>query len=1114
MSLLDTKTYKRPDAEVLPLITHATAKAKDGVRRISHQRCCARRAGHRPLSRAADRRVCHTQHGDTPLHYAAKYSSSVAVVQALLAAYPEAAKATDKVRHPRPFVQRSCGLSPTAARLVAQPPPCSPCVPHTGRVHAPPPRRYAQLIGVGGAGAARGVPGCRQGDGQGTPPPALCAARMRPLPHPPPALSLNRPPARRVCHVQLGRTPLHVAAQFNSSEAVVQALLAAYPDAVKATNNDGNTPLHVAARYSSSVAVVQALLAAYPEAARAKDKIGNMPLHAAAWYSSSVSVVQALLAAYPEAAKAMNYNGSTPLHVAARNSSSEAVVQALLAAYPEAAMATNNDGLTPLHAAARNSSSVSVVQALLVAYREAVKATDKDGETPADYAAKYNENAAVKAFFASGEAFFASLLDNDTYKRPDAEVLPLITPAMARANNALGKTPLHRAAKYSSSEAVVQVLLAAYPEAVKATDKLGRMPLHVAARYSSSVSVVQALLEAYPDAVKATDKDGIFVGNKPAEKAKLNENAAVKAFFASGEADKAAAAALAKLAQPKPAVTPAPLTVLPVPPPAPPPPPVPPPNAVGRGPVLIEQHVRANPEMYVGRTAVVDFFRQYLSDAAAERAADKALSTAKDHLSMWKDMILEYCPPSRTAPDRHGKKVLAIGPGLGFLANPQQIASVERAGFDVRRLSCASPADKGFVMATAIRDVLDAITSFKPGVILCASKGGAYMVELWKRMEAGEVPKDIGCLMINAHPEATKLPEGVKVVLVQGSEEDVWPKPRFSTDKKRDESGVVVMPDYSKGEKPDSLEALIRTGSPMLCLLYYTVTQEGHRERKGDSHNPASLLKYNCLPRLIDSLLSPYPPFAFVESHACFTSEARCNHEKFLGFEPRSLRRFWASEGQKGCDEQKRFRVLQNSDEYKAVVGIFQGEPNVERFYSPDYKIGERVKVAYIERIENGNMQESMDTLYGNVKDSFERLKVSFQGGVHTRWLFHGTGSAEVVTKIVEDPTGVGFSPLATERHLWGKGTYFARDAAYCKDIKVCDKCLDEEGHMMIIMCLVVVGVPCLGQETVATTELIHPQMRPVKLRYTSMVDDLSNPEIYVVQAGQDIYPAYVIHFS
>ncbi len=38
-----------------------------------------------------------------PLHYAARDSSSVAVVQALLAAYPEAAMATDKVRRPSPL---------------------------------------------------------------------------------------------------------------------------------------------------------------------------------------------------------------------------------------------------------------------------------------------------------------------------------------------------------------------------------------------------------------------------------------------------------------------------------------------------------------------------------------------------------------------------------------------------------------------------------------------------------------------------------------------------------------------------------------------------------------------------------------------------------------------------------------------------------------------------------------------------------------------------------------------------------------------------------------------------------------------------------------------------
>ena len=42
------------------------------------------------------------------------------------------------------------------------------------------------------------------------------------------------------------------------------------------------------------------------------------------------------------------------------------------------------------------------------------------------------------------------------------------------------------------------------------------------------------------------------------------------------------------------------------------------------------------------------------------------------------------------------------------------------------------------------------------------------------------------------------------------------------------------------------------------------------------------------------------------------------------------------------------------------------------------------------------------------------------EGGVHTRWLFHGAGDADVVEAIVDNPTN-GFQPLATERALWGQ---------------------------------------------------------------------------------------------
>ena len=40
------------------------------------------------------------------------------------------------------------------------------------------------------------------------------------------------------------------------------------------------------------------------------------------------------------------------------------------------------------------------------------------------------------------------------------------------------------------------------------------------------------------------------------------------------------------------------------------------------------------------------------------------------------------------------------------------------------------------------------------------------------------MPKTIACLMINAHPQTTRLPQGVKVVLVQGSDEEIWPRER------------------------------------------------------------------------------------------------------------------------------------------------------------------------------------------------------------------------------------------------------------------------------------------------------------------------------------------------
>ena len=92
-------------------------------------------------------------------------------------------------------------------------------------------------------------------------------------------------------HSQDGRLPLHYAAAKQASEAVVVALLAAHPGAVKEQNRvrqpcPTHLPRHALARIS------------LPRA-----QIGRLPLHEAAATRASEAVVRVLLAAHPGASK-------------------------------------------------------------------------------------------------------------------------------------------------------------------------------------------------------------------------------------------------------------------------------------------------------------------------------------------------------------------------------------------------------------------------------------------------------------------------------------------------------------------------------------------------------------------------------------------------------------------------------------------------------------------------------------------------------------------------------------------------------------------------------------------------------------------------------------------
>ena len=71
---------------------------------------------------------------------------------------------------------------------------------------------------------------------------------------------------------------------------------------------------------------------------------------------------------------------------------------------------------------------------------------------------------------------------------------------------------------------------------------------------------------------------------------------------------------------------------------------------------------------------------------------------------------------------------------------------------------------------------------------------------------------------------------------------------------------------------------------------------------------------------------------------------------------------------------------------------------------------------------------------------------------------------------------------------------------------------MDDRGHKMMLLCLVTVGIPCVGEEGMKLAPKIHDDLHPPS-RYFSYTDSASNPEIHVVK-GDDVYPAYIIHYS
>ncbi|GHP07136.1 hypothetical protein PPROV_000587900 [Pycnococcus provasolii] len=170
---------------------------------------------------------------------------------------------------------------------------------------------------------------------------------------------LNAYPGGAQIKNQAGYLPLHEAVcDLDVSVDVVSALLSAYPGGAQVTRKGGTLALHDAVRFADHD-VISALLGAYPDGVRVKDNDGRLPLHTVLdnefVHDDRVSVV---LSAYPGGAQVQDIRGWLPLHYLADQAFDECdadsclkICVELLRVYRAGAQLTNNDGLLPLQVA-------------------------------------------------------------------------------------------------------------------------------------------------------------------------------------------------------------------------------------------------------------------------------------------------------------------------------------------------------------------------------------------------------------------------------------------------------------------------------------------------------------------------------------------------------------------------------------------------------------------------------------------------------------------------------------------------------------------------------------------------------------------------------------------
>ncbi|CAD5114819.1 DgyrCDS3859 [Dimorphilus gyrociliatus] len=181
-------------------------------------------------------------------------------------------------------------------------------------------------------------------------------------------------------------------------------------------------------------------------------------------------------------------------------------------------------------------------------------------------------------------------------------------------------------------------------------------------------------------------------------------------------------------------------------------------------------------------------------------------------------------------------------------------------------------------------------------------------------------------------------------------------------------------------------------------------------------------------------------------------------------------------------------KVCSWSDEYKSVETLFFRSLGDNSQY----------RIVMIERIKNILLKDLYESYKKNIEKRYNNRNVE------VRPVWHGTDENSV-EEICRDHFNRSYQGRNGNR--FGMGTYFARHVSYALNDRLSRR--GSNNYKKLIMCRIVQGSSCLGEPHLKSP-LINPMSFPLS-RYETVVDNLENPEIYVVFNDFGALPEYVL---